>query len=87
MHVNSDQKRLLLLPFFHYCRLPFYRLKADNEKLYNRLFHARSKRSGHVPRSFYSAELKWTELKGALKTVETSLGTVYGMLTYIQQCG
>ena len=87
MHVNSDQKRLLLLPFFHYHRLPFYRLKADNEKLYNRLFYARSKRSGHVPRSFYSAELKWTELKGALKTVETSLGTVYGMLTYIQQCG
>ena len=38
MHVNSDQKRLLLLPFFHYYRLPFYRMKADNEKLYNRLF-------------------------------------------------
>ena len=38
MHVNSDQKRLLLLPFFHYYRLPFYHLKADNEKLYNRLF-------------------------------------------------
>ena len=38
MHVNSDQKRLLLLPFFHYYRLPFYRLKADNEKLYNCLF-------------------------------------------------
>ena len=38
MHANSDQKRLLLLPFFHYYRLPFYRLKADNEKLYNRLF-------------------------------------------------
>ena len=34
MHVNSEQKRLLLLPFFHYYRLPFYRLKADNEKLY-----------------------------------------------------
>ena len=38
MHVNSDQKRLLLLPFFHCYPLPFYRLKADNEKLYNRLF-------------------------------------------------
>ena len=37
MHVNSVQK-LLLLPCFHYCRLPFYRLKGDNEKLYNRLF-------------------------------------------------
>ena len=32
MHVNSDQKRLLLLPFFHYYRLPFYRLKADNQR-------------------------------------------------------
>ena len=50
-------------------------------------FYARSKRSGHVPRAFYSAEVKWTELKGAFNTVETSLGTVYGMLTYIQQCG
>lgn len=37
MHVNSDQKRLLL-PCFHYCRLPFYRLKADDGKLYIRLF-------------------------------------------------
>lgn len=37
MHVNSDQKRLLL-PCFHYCRLPIYRLKADDGKLYIRLF-------------------------------------------------
>ena len=44
MHVNSDQKRLLLLPFFHYYRLPFYRLKVDNEKLYNRLFFTRDQR-------------------------------------------
>ena len=49
-------------------------------------FYARSKRSGHVPRAL-TEWTEWTELKGALNTVETSLGTVYGMLTYIQQCG
>ena len=56
-------------------------------KSYTIAFFTRDQRSGHVPRAFYSAEVKWTELKGALNTVETSLGTVYGMLTYIQQCG
>ena len=43
MHVNSDQKRLLLLPFFHYYRLPFYRLKADNES-YTIAFFTRDQR-------------------------------------------
>ena len=44
MHVNSDQKRLLLLPFFHYYRLPFYRLKADNENEYTIAFFTRDQR-------------------------------------------
>ena len=38
MHVDFDQKLLFLLPCFRYCRLLFYRLKIDDEKLYNRPF-------------------------------------------------
>ena len=62
--VNSDSKRLSLLPCFHYCLLPFYRLKVDNESWYTiASFFATSKRTGHFPRAFYSPlvrhEVKW----------------------------
>ena len=33
MHVDFDQKLLFLLLCFRYCRLPFYRLKIDDEKV------------------------------------------------------
>ena len=51
-------------------------------------FDAKSKRSGHFPLAFYWAEVKW-KTEGWLEymSVETSPGTVYGMLTYIWQCG
>ena len=38
MHVDFDQKLLFWFYCFHCCRLPFYCLKVDDEKLYSRLF-------------------------------------------------